>query len=117
MCGDGLEAMTEEGEFVAVRVSVFIVEISGEVPPFGFELRVGSVIAWKRPGPWLHCASPGIGRMETRGCEAEEKNGEELFHSERRASAGERREARHAGGIEANKQATIIPMTIPMREG
>ena len=39
------------------------------------------------------------------------------FHSERRASAGERREARHAGGREARRQATIIPMTIPTREG
>jgi hypothetical protein len=39
--------MAEEGEFVAVGVSVFIVEVSSEVPPFGFEFGVGSVIAWE----------------------------------------------------------------------
>jgi hypothetical protein len=55
--------------------------------------------------------------MEERGGEGKEENGEEFFHSERRASAGERREACQAGGREANKQATIIPMTIPTREG
>jgi len=112
-----LKPMAEEGEFVAVGVSVFIVEVSSEVPPFGFEFRVGSVIARERPGPWLHCTSPRIGRMESRGCEEKEENGEKIFHSERRASAGERREACQAGGREANKQATIIPTTIPTREG
>ena len=115
--GDRLKPMAEEGEFVAVGVSVFIVEVSSEVPPFGFEFWVGSVIAWERPGPWLHCTSPRIGRMESRGCEEKEENGEKIFHSERRASAGERREACQAGGREANKQATIIPTTIPTREG
>lgn len=95
--GDGLKPMAEEGEFVAVGVPVFIVEVSSEVPPFGFEFWVSSVIAWERPGPWLHCASPKIGRMESKGCEGKEENGEKFFHSERRASAGERREACHAG--------------------
>jgi hypothetical protein len=55
--------------------------------------------------------------MEERGGEGKEKNGEKLFHSERRASAGERREARQAGGREARRQATIMPITIPIREG
>jgi len=115
--GNGLESVTEEGEFVAIRVSVFIVEVSGEVPPFGFEFWVGSVIPRERPGPWLHCTSPRIGRMESRGCEEKEENREKFFHSERRASAGKRRDARHAGGREARRQAIIMPTTIPNREG
>ena len=45
--GDRLKPMAEEGEFVAVGVAVFIVEVSSEVPPFGFEFGVGSVIAWE----------------------------------------------------------------------
>ena len=45
--GDRLKPMAEKGEFVAVGVPVFIVEVSSEVPPLGFEFWVGSVIAWE----------------------------------------------------------------------
>lgn len=109
--------MAKEGEFIAVGIAFFVVEVTGEVPPFGFKLGVSSVVAGEGPGPGGEGAGPGLGRMEERGGEGKEKNGEKLFHSERSASAGERREARQAGGREARRQATIMPITIPMREG
>ena len=115
--GDGLETVTEKGEFVAVGVSVFIVEVSGEVPPFGFKFGVRAVIPRKRPGPRLEGSRPGVGRVEPSGGEAKEENRKKLFHSERRASAGERWAARQAGGREAKRQAAIMPKTMPMREG
>ena len=115
--GFRLQSVAKEGEFIAVGIAFFVVEVAGEVPPFGFKLGVSSVIAREGPGPGGEGAGPGLGRMEERGGEGKEKNGEKLFHSERRASAGERREARHAGGREARRQATIMPITIPMREG
>ncbi len=115
--GFRLQSVAKEGEFISVGIAFFLVEVTGEVPPFGFKLGVSSVIARKGPGPGGEGAGPRLGRMEERGGEGKEKNGEKLFHSERRASAGERREARQAGGREARRQATIMPITIPMREG
>ena len=45
--GFRLQSMAKEGEFVAVRIAFFVVEVAGEVPPFGFKLGVGSVVTWK----------------------------------------------------------------------
>jgi len=82
--GDRLQAVTEEGEFIAVGIAFFVVEVSGEVPPFGFEFGVSSVITREGPGPGGEGSGPRLGRMETRGYEADEKSGQELFHSERK---------------------------------
>jgi hypothetical protein len=76
--------VAKEGEFVAVRIAFFVVEVAGEVPPFGFKLGVGSVVTWKGPGPGREGAGPRLGRMEERGGEGKEKNGEKLFHSEQK---------------------------------
>ena len=51
LAGYGLETVTEEGQFIAVGVALIVIKIAGEVPPFGFEFGMGSVIAGKRPGP------------------------------------------------------------------
>ncbi len=85
--GFRLQSVAKEGEFIAVGIAFFVVEVAGEVPPFGFKLGVSSVIARKGPGPGGEGTGPGLGRMEERGGEGKEKNGEKLFHSERRASA------------------------------
>ena len=61
--GHRLEAVTEKGEFVAVGVPLVIIEVTGEVPPFGFEFRMGSVVARKRPGPRGEGALPFCGRQ------------------------------------------------------
>jgi len=61
--GHRLEAVTEKGEFVAVGVALVIIEVTGEVPPFGFEFRMGSVVARKRPGPRGEGALPFCGRQ------------------------------------------------------
>ena len=75
-CGVGLgglrlEAVTEEGEFVAVGVALVIIEVTGEVPPFGFEFRMGPVIAGKGPGPGGEGALPIFSHRKV----AEEEDG------------------------------------------
>jgi hypothetical protein len=48
---------------VAVRVSGGVVEVSGEVPPFGFEFGMSAVIAGKLPAPRLERALPFGGQQ------------------------------------------------------
>ncbi len=42
-----METVTEEGEFVAVGIALWVVEIAREVPPFGFELGMRAVVTGK----------------------------------------------------------------------
>ena len=72
--GFRLQSVAKEGEFIAVGIAFFVVEVTGEVPPFGFKLGVSSVIAREGPGPGGEGAGPRLGRMEERGGEGKEKN-------------------------------------------
>ena len=67
-----METVTEEGEFVAVGIAFFVVEIAGQVPPFGFKFGMRAVITRKGPRPRGGGVGPGIRCIEARGCEAEE---------------------------------------------
>ena len=111
--GCSLQTVAKEGQFIAVRVVVGVLQITREVPPFGFEFGMGSVVPRERPNSGGEGAGPRVGRIKAGGSDDAEENRKEFFHSERRASAGERREARQAGGREARRQAIIIPIPMP----
>ncbi len=42
-----MEAVTKEGEFVAGGIAFFVVEIAGQVPPFGFKFGMRTVVTGK----------------------------------------------------------------------
>ena len=64
MVGFGLQAMPEEGEFVAVGIVFFVVKIAGQVPPFGFKFGMSAVVTRKGPRPRGGGVGPGIGGHE-----------------------------------------------------
>ena len=60
MRGLGLQTVTKEGEFVAVEIAFLVVEIAGEVPPFGFKFGMRAVVTRKGPRPGGGGVDPGI---------------------------------------------------------
>ena len=81
--GDGLEAVPEEGELVAVGVAGGVLQIAGEVPPLGFEFGMGAVVAGELPAPGRQGSRPVFSRGN---CErGNQKRGEALRREDGRS--------------------------------
>ena len=56
--GHQLQSMPEESDLVPVGVSRGVLKVAGEIPPFGFKLRMGAVVAGELPAPGCEGAGP-----------------------------------------------------------
>ena len=56
--GHQLQSMPEESDLVPVGVSRGVPKVAGEIPPFGFKLRMGTVVAGELPAPGREGAGP-----------------------------------------------------------
>ena len=62
-CLTGLRPETEKSELVAEAVIVAIVDVAGEVPPFGAVVIVGTMVGGKQEFPRFAHPGKGLGRV------------------------------------------------------